>query len=125
MKTVSIAKLGRAEREAAAAEVTVLASLKHPYIVRYHESFLDSLNLAIVMDYAESGDLSRRIADFKKAGKLFPEQQVLRWFTQAVLGLKYLHGKNIVHRDLKPQNLFLSKQDQLRIGDFRHLEGSG
>ena len=30
-----------------------LASLKHPYIVRYHESFVEHGTLAIVMDYSD------------------------------------------------------------------------
>lgn len=36
-------------------EVKVLASLKHPYIVSYKESFVEKGNLYICMDYAEGG----------------------------------------------------------------------
>jgi NIMA (never in mitosis gene a)-related kinase len=44
--------------------------------------------------------------------------QILRWFTEATLALKYMHDKHVLHRDLKSQNLFLTSQDRLRIGDF-------
>eukprot|EP00929_Paragymnodinium_shiwhaense_P021104 TRINITY_DN13852_c0_g2_i1.p1 TRINITY_DN13852_c0_g2~~TRINITY_DN13852_c0_g2_i1.p1 ORF type:complete len:591 (+),score=73.69 TRINITY_DN13852_c0_g2_i1:95-1774(+) len=119
MKTVSLAKLDRKHTEAATAEVTMLASLKHPYVVRYHESFMEDQHLAIVMDYAEGGDLGRRIVAARSSQKPFQEPQIIRWFTQALLGLKYVHGKSIVHRDLKPQNLFLTRHgQQLQIGDF-------
>lgn len=118
MKTTSIDLSDPRQREAAAAEVSVLASLKHPYIVRYRESFFEDGTLAIVMDYADGGDLDQRIKTMKNTRSHFPETRVRRWFTQMVLGLQYLHGRNVLHRDYKPSNLFLTKQDQLRIGDF-------
>merc|ERR1719456_1832319 len=95
---IDITKLDKEQQGDAVNEVKVLSSLKHPYIVRYHESFVENGTLSIVMDFAEG--------------------QILRWFTQIGLGLKYLHNRHILHRDLKPQNIFLTKQDDLRLGDF-------
>lgn len=118
MKSVDIRRLDRVHQEAAAAEVVVLASLKHPYIIRYHESFVQNGTLAIVMEYAEGGDLSKPINEARMGMKSLQEAQIVQWLTQILLGLKYVHGKNILHRDIKPQNLFLTQQDQLRIGDF-------
>jgi NIMA (never in mitosis gene a)-related kinase len=118
MKTIDLNKLDREQQTEAANEVKVLSSLKHPYIVRYHESFLENGTLAIVMDYAEGGDLANRIKRQSQKQELFAEGQVIRWFTQVALGLKYLHARQILHRDLKPQNLFLTKQEDLRLGDF-------
>lgn len=115
MKTVEIGRLSEREQEDAVNEVKVFASLTHPYVVRHRESFIDSGTLAIVMDYAEGGDLHRHIQCAKQA---YPETQVLRWLTQVALGLKYLHGRKVIHRDMKSQNLFLTKHVNLRIGDF-------
>jgi NIMA (never in mitosis gene a)-related kinase len=125
MKRIDITNLDKKQQADAVNEVQVLSCLKHPYIVRYHESFLENGELAIVMDYAEGGDLARRIRCHHVKRQLFPESQILRWFTQVVLGLKYLHKKQIVHRDLKPQNIFLTKQDDLRLGDFGISKISG
>jgi NIMA (never in mitosis gene a)-related kinase len=39
--------------------------MRHPYIISYKESFVDrnkGLNLCIVMDYADGGDLYTKIA---------------------------------------------------------------
>lgn len=118
MKTVDIGSLDKEQQKDAVNEVQVLSSLKHPYIVRYHESFIDEGTLAIVMDYAEGGDLAKRIKDHSRLHKFFDEPQIVRWFTQSALALKYLHKRNIIHRDIKPQNMFLTKADDLRIGDF-------
>jgi len=91
--------------------------LKHPYIVRYRDSFLDNKKLCIVMSYAEKGDLYKRIKAAAR-GKPISSEQVMTWFTQATLALKYLHELHILHRDLKTQNMFLAADDRLKIGDF-------
>jgi len=49
----------------------------------------------------------------------------LQIFTQILLGVQYLHGKNLMHRDLRPSNIFIFQQangdgqgDIVKIGDF-------
>eukprot|EP00930_Biecheleria_cincta_P009474 TRINITY_DN11122_c0_g1_i1.p1 TRINITY_DN11122_c0_g1~~TRINITY_DN11122_c0_g1_i1.p1 ORF type:complete len:425 (-),score=69.77 TRINITY_DN11122_c0_g1_i1:143-1417(-) len=118
MKIIDMSRMDSKQRKDAINEVRVLSSLKHPYIVSYRESFTEHKNLAIVMDYADGGDLHQRIQRTREAGKTFPEEKILRWATEATLALKYLHDKHVLHRDLKSQNLFLTSQDRLRIGDF-------
>lgn len=128
MKVIDMSRMDSKQRKDAINEVRVLSSLKHPYIVSYRESFTESRNLAIVMDYADGGDLHQRIQRARRERIQFPEEKVLRWFTEATLALKYLHDRHVLHRDLKTQNLFLTVQDRLRIGDFgisKVLESTG
>merc|ERR1719240_1587723 len=80
------------------------------------------------MDYADGGDLHERISKTRKAMKTFPEEKIIRWFTEASLALKYMHDKHVLHRDFKSQNLFLTSSDRLRVGDFgisKVLENTG
>ena len=42
----------------------------------------------------------------------------IRWFIQIAFGLQYIHKKNVLHRDLKTQNIFLTSQNIIKIGDF-------
>merc|ERR1719221_162820 len=70
------------------------------------------------MDYCEGGDLSRKIKRQRQTARGFPEPQIVRWFTQAILALKYIHDKHVLHRDLKSGNFFLSKAGNLKMGDF-------
>ena len=42
-------------------EIEVLRQLDSPYIVKYHESFIDKNWLCIIMDYCPEGDLQKRI----------------------------------------------------------------
>lgn len=118
MKTIDISRMDGKQRKDAINEVKVLSSLKHPYIVSYRESFTEGGVLAIVMDYADGGDLYARIQRTRRAGQTLTEGHVLRWFTEAALAMKYMHDKHVLHRDLKSQNLFLTSSDRLRIGDF-------
>lgn len=47
-----------------------------------------------------------------------PENQILDWFTQICLALKHVHDRKIIHRDLKCQNIFLTKNGIIKLGDF-------
>lgn len=118
VKMIDISRASRQEKEDAVKESQVLSSLKHPYIVRYRESFHEDGWLCIVMDYCEGGDLSERVKKMRTSGKIFPQEQVVRWFTQAILALKYIHDLHILHRDLKSGNFFLSRSGNIKVGDF-------
>jgi len=117
-KVVDVSKASAKETKASLQEGQVLACLKHPYIVRYRENFTEAGWFCILMDYCEGGDLTRQIDHARKRREGLVEGQILRWFTQAVLALKYIHDKHILHRDLKPSNFFLSKSGSLKMGDF-------
>lgn len=117
-KMIDISRATKQERNDAVKESRVLSLLKHPYIVKYRETFHEDGWLCIVMDYCEGGDLTAKIKRAKQAGKTFPESQVIRWFTQAVLALQYIHDMHILHRDLKSGNFFLSKTGNIKMGDF-------
>ena len=100
----------------AVGEVKVMKRLRHPYIIRFRESFEEQGLHLIVMDYAAHGELTSRI-EAAKQGEPLCESLVLRWFSQAMLAIGHMHGKGIIHRDLKSENLFLHS-DAVRIGDF-------
>lgn len=125
MKEIDMHKMDSRERKKAEVEVQVLASLKHPYIVRYTESFVHDQVLCIVMDYCEGGDLWQYIQQRRRQRSSIPEAQVVRWFTQMTLALKHMHDKNVLHRDIKTQNVFLAKRASeagtlgcVKIADF-------
>ncbi|TRZ01695.1 hypothetical protein DNTS_006527 [Danionella cerebrum] len=72
--------------------------------------------LYIVMDYCEGGDLFKKINN--QRGTLFREEQILDWFVQICLALKHVHDRKILHRDIKSQNIFLTKDGTVQLGDF-------
>ncbi|XP_052018416.1 serine/threonine-protein kinase Nek1 isoform X1 [Apodemus sylvaticus] len=116
IKEINISRMSDKERQESRREVAVLANMKHPNIVQYKESFEENGSLYIVMDYCEGGDLFKRINAQK--GALFQEDQILDWFVQICLALKHVHDRKILHRDIKSQNIFLTKDGTVQLGDF-------
>ncbi|XP_056316852.1 serine/threonine-protein kinase Nek9-like isoform X2 [Danio aesculapii] len=101
-------------------EVEILKTLKHGYIVSYEDSFEDNEAgfFYIVMEYCAGGDLSQRMK-IQKEKAFFEEEQILDWLVQICLALQYIHNeKGILHRDIKPQNVFLTDEDYINVGDF-------
>eukprot|EP01068_Selenidium_serpulae_P005963 Selendium_serpulae@DN4244_c0_g1_i1.p1 len=118
MKTIDLSLLSTKARRAAFREARLLAACRHPYIISFRDSFVDTNHLDIVMDYAQGGDLGAKLKTHKDNGVPISESQLLLWLTQTVIGVRYLHQRRIFHRDLKPTNMFLSETGRIKIGDF-------
>jgi NIMA (never in mitosis gene a)-related kinase len=126
IKQIDIQNMDENERRETLREAKILEVLQHPNIVRFREVYKTKKGkLCIVMDYADGGDLQGRIKDKYKqkertGGQLqyWGEDHVLNWFTQICLALKHVHDRKILHRDLKSQNIFLTKNNMIKLGDF-------
>ena len=104
-------------------EASIMKKLFHPNIISFKDVFKDTKldYFYIVMEYANDGDLSKKIKTQKQktyGDKYFSEEKILQYFDQICRGLQYIHSKNIIHRDIKTQNIFLMKNGKVKIGDF-------
>eukprot|EP00292_Cryptomonas_paramecium_P009060 CAMPEP_0113693246 /NCGR_PEP_ID=MMETSP0038_2-20120614/19557_1 /TAXON_ID=2898 /ORGANISM="Cryptomonas paramecium" /LENGTH=257 /DNA_ID=CAMNT_0000615295 /DNA_START=175 /DNA_END=945 /DNA_ORIENTATION=+ /assembly_acc=CAM_ASM_000170 len=126
MKKISIQDMPPKEKKATEQECKVLQRLRHPGIVCYEDSFIHkNRQLCIVMAFCEGGDLATVIE--KRRMRYFPEAEVLSWLIQIGLALQYMHDERILHRDLKTQNIFLTRSNFIKLGDFgiaKVLEGT-
>ncbi|CAF4882176.1 unnamed protein product, partial [Rotaria sp. Silwood1] len=105
--------------EGAEREAKLLSTLKHPNIVAYIESFRSNDGfLNIVMAYCEGGDLYTKLKERKANKQPLTENQIVEWFVQICMALQYMHDKSILHRDLKTQNIFLTKNEIVKVGDL-------
>jgi serine/threonine protein kinase len=118
IKEIVIGHLKPAEQEAAKTEAEVLHQMNHSNITSYIESFVESSKLYIVMEHADGGDLSAAIAKRKTDNKFYCEEEAMRIFVQICLALRHIHKQNILHRDLKSQNIFLTSNGMVKLGDF-------
>lgn len=70
--------------------------------------------LFILMEYFENGTLADALAKRTSVDRI----ENLHYLQSIAMGLQYLHEHNVMHRDLKPTNIFVTKEKNLRIGDF-------
>lgn len=54
----------------------------------------------------------------KETGNYLSVNGVLKYASEIIMGLKYLHSNKIIHRDLKPANIFITSDNVCVIGDF-------
>uniref|UniRef100_A0A8C9FCN5 Eukaryotic translation initiation factor 2 alpha kinase 2 n=1 Tax=Pavo cristatus TaxID=9049 RepID=A0A8C9FCN5_PAVCR len=72
--------------------------------------------LFIQMELCEQGPLEKWIENNRQNQDYHEMAQDK--FLQILKGVEYIHSKDLIHRDLKPQNIFLSHEGKIKIGDF-------
>lgn len=104
-------------------EVSILRSLKSPYVVRLEEVLHSSHQgpqpvLFLVFEYLDH-DLKQYMVA-KQARNVGLDPTLVKHFCyQILMGLKYCHANSIMHRDLKPQNLLIDlKAETIKLADF-------
>nr|CCC48016.1 putative protein kinase [Trypanosoma vivax Y486] len=126
VKHVNMANMTSRQRKDAHQEIVVLQQLNYPNIIRYVEFFEEFPHLYIVMEYADGGDVYTHLKNLKKSmwalgsgvsGGL-TEEQVISLFVQTTMAVKYMHDRRLLHRDIKSQNVFLTQDHVVKLGDF-------
>ena len=96
-------------------EARLLASLRHPRVVRVRNYLQDETGQYVVMDLVEGVDLGELLKREGQPG--LPLGDAIEYARQACEALQYVHEQQIVHRDVKPQNMILG-EDGIVLVDF-------
>ena len=114
-------------------EIKILSQLNNLFIVKLYEVFSINLNeevynikdennddqiICLILELCENGDLNDKIKEKKQKNETFAEKEILHYFYEILQGLYYLHKNRVLHRDLKTLNIFLTKDNHIKIGDF-------
>jgi nicotinamidase/pyrazinamidase len=57
------------------------------------------------------------LADRIASGPIAPEEQ-LRILNGVAAGLAHCHARGVYHRNLSPRSIYLTREDQVKVGDF-------
>ncbi len=95
-------------------EVRVARNLSHKNLLKYYDINEDKDYLIIIMEYIDGETLERKL---RREGKLKEEEikDILLKLTDII---DFLHKNGIIHRDIKPANIFITKNGEMKLGDF-------
>ncbi|KAJ1527849.1 hypothetical protein ONE63_007789 [Megalurothrips usitatus] len=118
IKQVAVLELSAAERVRALNEARVLALLSHRNVVRYLGSWERDGCLLLEMEFAGGGTLAQLLAARAARSAPLSERRALSLFGQVVAAIRHMHAHSVLHRDLKTENIFLTKDNVVKVGDF-------
>ncbi|XP_017345434.1 myotonin-protein kinase isoform X2 [Ictalurus punctatus] len=96
-------------------EREVLLKGDRRWITELHYAFQDDNYLYLAMDYYVGGDLLTLLSKF---GDHIPEDMAQFYLAEMVMAIDSVHRLGYVHRDVKPDNILLTADGHVRLGDF-------
>ena len=118
IKYLDFTKMGEYGRDKIVQEGQILFKLNHENIIKFEDFTYNNSRAILIMEFAKEGDLNKKIEEQEKIGRPFEEEIILTWFLELCIVIKYIHQCHIIHRDLKPQNIFLTEDNHIKLGDF-------
>ncbi|XP_034471032.1 calcium/calmodulin-dependent protein kinase type II delta 1 chain isoform X8 [Hippoglossus hippoglossus] len=116
-KIINTKKLSARDHQKLEREARICRLLKHPNIVRLHESISEEGFHYLVFDLVTGGELFEDIV----AREYYSEADASHCIQQILEAVLHCHQMGVVHRDLKPENLLLAsklKGAAVKLADF-------
>ncbi|XP_067101604.1 calcium/calmodulin-dependent protein kinase (CaM kinase) II gamma 1 isoform X2 [Osmerus mordax] len=116
-KIINTKKLSARDHQKLDREARICRLLKHPNIVRLHDSISEEGFHYLVFDLVTGGELFEDIV----AREYYSEADASQCINQILESVNHIHQHDIVHRDLKPENLLLAsklKGAAVKLADF-------
>ncbi|XP_059388673.1 calcium/calmodulin-dependent protein kinase type II subunit gamma-like isoform X12 [Carassius carassius] len=116
-KIINTKKLSARDHQKLEREARICRLLKHPNIVRLHDSISEEGFHYLVFDLVTGGELFEDIV----AREYYSEADASQCINQILESVHHIHQHDIVHRDLKPENLLLAskmKGAAVKLADF-------
>jgi tRNA A-37 threonylcarbamoyl transferase component Bud32 len=96
-------------------EMTTLAHLEHPSLVRLYDADVHDARPYLVLELVDGPSLAQHLAQQSDA---LDGDETARVLADMAGALTYVHERGIVHRDVKPSNVLLDPEGRARLTDF-------
>ncbi|KHN71040.1 Raf -like protein serine/threonine-protein kinase [Toxocara canis] len=116
IKKLNVGEPSPAQLQAFKNEVAVLKKTRHANVLLFM-GWMREPDLAIVTQWCEGSSLYRHIHVIEPRVD-FEMSSIIDICKQIAQGMNYLHSRHIIHRDLKTNNIFLTEDGTVKIGDF-------
>uniref|UniRef100_A0A3B3WJU9 calcium/calmodulin-dependent protein kinase n=1 Tax=Poecilia mexicana TaxID=48701 RepID=A0A3B3WJU9_9TELE len=116
-KIINTKKLSARDHQKLEREARICRLLKHPNIVRLHDSISEEGFHYLIFDLVTGGELFEDIV----AREYYSEADASHCIQQILEAVLHCHQMGVVHRDLKPENLLLAskcKNAAVKLADF-------
>ncbi|XP_074495016.1 calcium/calmodulin-dependent protein kinase (CaM kinase) II beta 1 isoform X29 [Sebastes fasciatus] len=116
-KIINTKKLSARDHQKLEREARICRLLKHPNIVRLHDSISEEGFHYLLFDLVTGGELFEDIV----AREYYSEADASHCIQQILEAVLHCHQSGVVHRDLKPENLLLAskcKNAAVKLADF-------
>lgn len=89
-----------------------------PMFDQYNNELKEVEKVMIITEYYRRGDLEQEIKRRKRENNHFTDQELLKFFSDLLKGFKIMQENKLSHRDIKADNIFISDDGKLLIGDL-------
>ncbi|HEX3544713.1 MAG TPA: serine/threonine-protein kinase [Candidatus Acidoferrum sp.] len=95
-------------------EAQIIGRLAHPFIVGLYDVGTNAEGVPyFVMEYVDGRTLEKVLDD----GPL-PLEKAALWATDLAAAIARAHRAKVIHGDIKPANILITKDGQVKLGDF-------
>jgi hypothetical protein len=96
----------------------IVGATECPYLIQFYRAWQENSYFYVQIELAERGTLRDVMNSSSYAKQIIQDKTVIRVLHDVASGLEHIHHCGVVHLDIKPQNILISLDGTVKIGDF-------
>lgn len=115
-QTAVVKVLRRREEGSKEKELTIQSMNAHPNVVRLYAYYETESAFVLFLEHGERGSVFQCL--ISSEGERIAQSRLVPMMEDIAAAVQGLHANNIVHRDIKPRNVFVTRSNICKLGDF-------
>ena len=95
-------------------ERDLMVKINCPFIVSIKFAFQDAVNLYIITEFMQGGEMFFHLHKEKK----FSDEKTKFYIVEIILAIEFMHNNKMLYRDLKPENIMIDANGHIKLTDF-------